>query len=77
MGLGLIPSLTNYNFENVVYHTLNLRVPKFTYQQLTDWYTSPKYRLVVGPILLDHKIDKTFTKYFFIYLLNKKSVKEE
>ena len=47
MGLGLIPALTNYNFENVVYHTLNLRVPKFTFQDLTNWYNMPKKRLVL------------------------------
>ncbi|KAF6039858.1 hypothetical protein EB796_001832 [Bugula neritina] len=44
MGLGLIPALTNYNFENVVHSILNLRVPKFSYRDLTDWYQLPKQR---------------------------------
>lgn len=46
MLLGLIPSLTNYNLENVVYNVLNVRVSRFSYEQLTQWYQSPKDRFV-------------------------------
>ncbi|KAF6017864.1 hypothetical protein EB796_023847 [Bugula neritina] len=55
MGLGLIPALTNYNFENVVHSILNLRVPKFSYRDLTDWYQLPKQRQRV----LDYYLQRT------------------
>uniref|UniRef100_A0A1X7U2J4 DNA polymerase n=1 Tax=Amphimedon queenslandica TaxID=400682 RepID=A0A1X7U2J4_AMPQE len=31
-------SLTSYSFESVTYHTLYQRLPKFSYQTLTEWY---------------------------------------
>eukprot|EP00124_Ichthyophonus_hoferi_P001392 Ihof_evm5s71 gene=Ihof_evmTU5s71 len=31
-------SLTSYTYENLVYHILHQRVPKYTYETLTKWY---------------------------------------
>ena len=41
-------SLTSYSFESVTYHTLYQRLPKFSYQTLTEWYDyrNRLYRLV-------------------------------
>jgi hypothetical protein len=34
-------ALTSYTLENLFFHVLHERVPKFDHQTLTNWWTSP------------------------------------
>lgn len=38
-------ALTNYSFENVIYHVLHERVPKFSYKTLSFWWNHPSQML--------------------------------
>lgn len=31
-------ALTSYSFENIAYHILHVRVPRYTWAKLTEWY---------------------------------------
>ena len=37
-------NLLQYTMENVVFHLLHRRIPHYSFQDLTTWYTSPKPR---------------------------------
>ncbi|GAK63793.1 DNA polymerase zeta catalytic subunit [Moesziomyces antarcticus] len=44
-------TLNLYTLENVCYHLLHRRVPKFSHQTLTEWYTSGRAELVRRALL--------------------------
>ncbi|CAD6888345.1 unnamed protein product [Tilletia caries] len=43
-------ALNTYTFENVVYHLLHKRVPKFSHATLTDYHRSPHAELFCRPL---------------------------
>ncbi|KAB7506189.1 DNA polymerase zeta catalytic subunit [Armadillidium nasatum] len=47
-------TLTSYSLENVAYHVLHVRIPSFSYDLLTKWWTSDKQRFRT----LEHYIRK-------------------
>ena len=53
-------SLMNYSFENVCFHALHKRVPKFFHQTLTDWYEQTN-RL--------HRYSSTYVSHGHVYRL--------
>ena len=52
-------ALTHYTYENLVYHVLHQRVPKFSYQTLTKWYhaNSRVYRWRVMRYMLERTVN--------------------